>query len=65
MNGELERDRVKKWISTLQKDDAKSLPDEDKLDIGEIEPADRDVVIALLRQYADIVEKEPGCSPLA
>ncbi|KAE8978267.1 hypothetical protein PR001_g24891 [Phytophthora rubi] len=65
LNGELERDRVAKWVATLKKDDARPLQDEDKLDIGDMEAADKDLVIALLRQYAGIVEKKPGCPPLA
>nr|KAE8922277.1 hypothetical protein PF009_g27457 [Phytophthora fragariae] len=65
LNGELERDRVAKWVAALKKDDARPLQDEDKLDIGDMETADKDLVIALLRQYAGIVEKKPGCPPLA
>ncbi|KAE8974204.1 hypothetical protein PF011_g24954 [Phytophthora fragariae] len=65
LNGELERDRVAKWVAVLKKDDAGPLQDEDKLDIGDMEAADKDLVIALLRQYAGIVEKKPGCPPLA
>ncbi|KAE9069150.1 hypothetical protein PF010_g26770 [Phytophthora fragariae] len=65
LNGELERDRVAKWVAALKKDDARPLQDEDKLDIGDMEAADKDLVIALLRQYAGIVEKKPGCPPLA
>ncbi|KAE8889918.1 hypothetical protein PF001_g26656 [Phytophthora fragariae] len=65
LNGERERDRVAKWVAALKKDDARPLQDEDKLDIGDMEAADKDLVIALLRQYAGIVEKKPGCPPLA
>jgi len=65
MNGELERKRVAEWVKKLRKDDAKPLSNEDSLDIGEMEPADRDLLIALLRQHADIVEKKEGCPPLA
>lgn len=65
VNGELERARVAEWVATLRKDDAQPLRDEEKLDIGEMETADRDLVIALLRQYADIVEKKEGCPPLS
>jgi hypothetical protein len=65
MKGELERKRVAKWVKTLRKDDAKPLSNEDSLSIGEMEPADRDLVIALLRQHAGIVEKKEGCPPLA
>ncbi|KAE9001222.1 hypothetical protein PR001_g18584 [Phytophthora rubi] len=54
-NGELERTRVAKWVAALKKDDARPLQDEDKLDIGDMEVADKDLVIALLRQYAGIV----------
>ncbi|KAE9159427.1 hypothetical protein PF005_g32044, partial [Phytophthora fragariae] len=46
-------------------DTVKDGMDEDKLDIGDMEAADKDLVIALLRQYAGIVEKKPGCPPLA
>jgi len=52
MNGELE-------------EDAPPLKNEDQLDIGEMEAADKDLVVALLRQYADIAEKKTGCPPLA
>ncbi|KAE9059803.1 hypothetical protein PF007_g30828 [Phytophthora fragariae] len=65
LNGDLERDRVAKWVAALKKNDARPLQDEDKLDIGDMEAADKDLVIALLRQYAGIVEKKPGCPPLA
>ncbi|KAE9268822.1 hypothetical protein PF001_g29500 [Phytophthora fragariae] len=65
LNGELESDRVAKWVAALKKGDARPLQDEDKLDIGDMEAADKDLVIALLRQYAGIVEKKPGCPPLA
>lgn len=34
LNGELERERVAKWVKTLRKEDAEPLKDEDKLDIG-------------------------------
>ncbi|GMF31601.1 unnamed protein product [Phytophthora fragariaefolia] len=65
LNGELERARVAEWIATLKKGDAAPLSNEDNLDIGDMEAADKDLVIALLRQYADIVEKKQGCPPLA
>ncbi|KAE9091580.1 hypothetical protein PF006_g24895 [Phytophthora fragariae] len=65
LNGELERDRVAKWVDALKKDVARPLQDEDKLDIGDMEAADKDLVIALLRQYAGIVVKKPGCPLLA
>ncbi|OWZ07751.1 polyprotein [Phytophthora megakarya] len=65
LNGELERKRVAQWVSRLRKEDAKPLKNEDKLDIGEMKQKDRDLVIALLRQYTEIVEKKPGCPPKA
>ncbi|GMF33023.1 unnamed protein product [Phytophthora fragariaefolia] len=65
LNGELERARVAEWIATLKKGDAAPLADEDKLNIGDMKAADKDLVIALLRQYADIVEKKQGCPSLA
>ncbi|KAE9323043.1 hypothetical protein PF008_g17457 [Phytophthora fragariae] len=65
LNGDLERDRVAKWVAALKKNDARPLQDEDKVDIGDMEAADKDLAIALLRQYAGIVEKKPGCPPLA
>ncbi|POM70943.1 Gag-pol fusion protein, partial [Phytophthora palmivora] len=65
VNGELERERVAAWVSKLKKEDAEPLTDEEKLDIGEMEQEDRDLVIALLRQYSGIVEKKTGCPPLA
>jgi hypothetical protein len=49
----------------LRKEDAPPLKNEDQLDIGEMEAADKDLVVALLRQYADIAEKKTGCPPLA
>ncbi|GMF58780.1 unnamed protein product [Phytophthora fragariaefolia] len=64
LNGELERARVAEWIATLKKGDAAPPSNENKLDIGDMEAADKDLVIALLRQYADIVEKKQGCPPL-
>ncbi|KAE9088509.1 hypothetical protein PF010_g19354 [Phytophthora fragariae] len=54
-NGELERTRVAKWVAALKKDDARPLQDEDKLDIIDMEVADKDLVIALLWQYAGIM----------
>ncbi|KAE9104974.1 hypothetical protein PF010_g13192 [Phytophthora fragariae] len=65
LNDELGRDRVAKWVAALKKDDARPLQYEDKLGIGDMEVADKDLVIALLWQYAGIVEKKPGCPPLA
>ncbi|OWZ01605.1 hypothetical protein PHMEG_00026971, partial [Phytophthora megakarya] len=65
VNGELERERVAAWVSKLKKEDPEPLTDEEKLDIGEMEQEDRDLVIALLRQYSGIVEKKTGCLPLA
>ncbi|KAE8953370.1 hypothetical protein PF011_g32428 [Phytophthora fragariae] len=65
MSGELERDRVKEWEMKLRKDDAAPLTAEAKLHIGGMEPADKDLVVAVLRQYAEIVNKKPGCPPLA
>ncbi|GMF55341.1 unnamed protein product [Phytophthora fragariaefolia] len=64
-NGELERAMVAEWIAMLKKGDAAPLANEDKLDIGDMEAADKDLGIPLLRQYADIVEKKQGCPPLA
>ncbi|GMF28491.1 unnamed protein product [Phytophthora fragariaefolia] len=65
LNGELERARVAEWVATLRKEDAAPLKNEEQLGIGEMEAADRDLVVALLRQYADIVEKKEGCPPLS
>ncbi|OWZ02367.1 Retroelement, partial [Phytophthora megakarya] len=65
LNGELERKRVAQWVSRLRKEDAKPLQNEDKSDIGEMKQKDRDLVIALLRQYTEIVEKKLGCPPKA
>lgn len=65
LNGELERARVADWVSTLRKQDAEPLKNEDQLDIGEMEAADRDLVVALLRQFSEIVEKKEGCPPLS
>ncbi|POM64080.1 Hypothetical protein PHPALM_20442 [Phytophthora palmivora] len=65
VNGELERERVAAWVSKLKKEYAEPLTDEEKLDISEMEQEDRDLVIALLRQYSGIVEKKTGCPPLA
>ncbi|KAE8882656.1 hypothetical protein PF001_g24270 [Phytophthora fragariae] len=65
MNGELERAHVAEWVAKLKKDDAAPLTNEDSLDIGEIRLEERDLVVALLRQYANIVEKKKGCPPLA
>ncbi|KAE8989886.1 hypothetical protein PR001_g21649 [Phytophthora rubi] len=65
MNGELERARVAKWVSTLRKEDAAPLTNEASLQIGDMEPKDKDLFIALLRQYAEIIEKKEGCPPLA
>lgn len=65
VNGELERKRVAAWVSTLRKEDAPALNDEDSLDIGDMAAEDRALIVALLRQYAEIVEKKEGCPPLA
>ncbi|KAE9018635.1 hypothetical protein PR001_g14085 [Phytophthora rubi] len=65
MNGELERARVAKWVSTLRKEDSAPLTNEASLQIGDVEPKDKDLFIALLRQYAEIIEKKEGCPPLA
>ncbi|GMF24511.1 unnamed protein product [Phytophthora fragariaefolia] len=65
MNGELERARVAEWVATLRKEDAAPLKEENKLQIGEMKMADKDLVLALLRQYSDIVEKKEGCPPLS
>ncbi|KAE8954519.1 hypothetical protein PR002_g32064 [Phytophthora rubi] len=65
LNGELEKARVREWVSTLKKEDGEPLKNEASLDIGDMEPDERDLVIALLRPYAPIVEKKEGCPPLA
>ncbi|GMF47160.1 unnamed protein product [Phytophthora fragariaefolia] len=65
MNGELERTRVSEWVAKLKKEDAVPLYDESSMNIGEMEPEDRALVIALLRQTAEIVNKKDGCPPLA
>ncbi|GMF18402.1 unnamed protein product [Phytophthora fragariaefolia] len=52
MNGEFERARVAVWVTKLRKEDAEPLKDEHKLQIGEMGLADRDLVLALLRQHA-------------
>jgi hypothetical protein len=57
LNGELERARVDEWVATLKKEDSQPLKNEESLDIGEMEPEDRDLVISLLRNYREIVEK--------
>jgi hypothetical protein len=48
----------------LRKEDAAPLADEEKLNIGEMDLADKELVIALLRQYPEIMNKKPGCPPL-
>jgi hypothetical protein len=65
LNGELERARVAEWVATLKTEDSQPLKNEESLDIGEMEPKDRDLVISLLRNYSEIVEKKEGCPPLA
>lgn len=65
MNGELERERVASWVATLRSENTVPLTNEDSLDLGEMEDADRELVIALLRQYACIVEKKERCPPLS
>ncbi|GMF19842.1 unnamed protein product [Phytophthora fragariaefolia] len=65
MNGELERTRVSEWVAKLKKEDAAPLYDESSMNIGEMEPEDRALVIALLLQYAEIVNKKDGCPSLA
>lgn len=65
LNGELERALVAEWVTTLRKQEAVPLKNEDQLDIGEMEASDRDLVVALLRQFSDIVEKKEGCPPLS
>lgn len=65
MNGELERARVVEWVAKLRRRNAEPLQDEDKLEIGEMEQADKDLVITLLRQFPEIVNKKAGCPPLA
>lgn len=65
LNGELERERVLEWMEPLRNDDAKTLKDEDKLAIGEMEPKGICLVIALLRQCSVIVEMKQECPPLA
>jgi hypothetical protein len=65
VNDELERKKVAKWVATLRKEDAPPLKNEEQLNIGEMESVDKDLVIALLRQYAEIAEKKMGCPPLA
>lgn len=65
LNGELEQTRVAEWVKTLSTEEALPLTDEDKLDIGDMEPSDRELVVALLRRYRGIVEKKKGCPPLA
>ncbi|KAE9030761.1 hypothetical protein PR003_g11978 [Phytophthora rubi] len=65
LNRELERNRVVKWVAALKKEYARPLLDEDQLGIGDMEVTDMDLGIALLRQYAGIVERKPGCPPLA
>lgn len=65
VNGEFERTRVAEWVSKLREKGAAPLKDEDKLNIGEMEAEDRELVLALLRQYADVVERKEGCPPLS
>ncbi|GMF56193.1 unnamed protein product [Phytophthora fragariaefolia] len=43
MNGEFERARVAEWVTQLRDEDAEPLKDEHKLQIGEMELADRDL----------------------
>lgn len=65
LNGELDRERVAQWVVQLRDLDTKPLSDKADLDIGDMAPSDRALVIALLRQYAFIVEKKDGCPPLS
>ncbi|KAE9338135.1 hypothetical protein PR003_g11657, partial [Phytophthora rubi] len=53
LNGELERDRVAKWVAALKKDDAGPLQDEDKLDIGHggRRQGPRDCITAAVRRH--------------
>ncbi|GMF58573.1 unnamed protein product [Phytophthora fragariaefolia] len=65
LNGELERARAAERIAKLKKIGTVPLASEDTLDIGEMQPEERDLVVALIWQYPNTVEKKEGCSPLA
>ncbi|GMF57916.1 unnamed protein product [Phytophthora fragariaefolia] len=65
MNGGLDRQCVAERLATLCNKEAKPLTEDDKLDIGEMEAADRSLVVAILRQYAVSVEKKEGSPPLS
>ncbi|KAJ8548783.1 hypothetical protein ON010_g10888 [Phytophthora cinnamomi] len=58
--GELERQRVAEWASTLKVTNAPSLASEEAINIGEMEPAAWAVVVAVLRRFRQAVENKEG-----
>lgn len=64
IEGQLSRTRVQKWLDKEMDSRAKPLSNEDELQIGEMEDADRELLLKLLRNYPALLEPRAGCPPL-
>lgn len=62
LNGELDRERVRVWLQELCTT-TKPLSKEEELVIGDMDQEDKDLTLALLRNYPSLLEPKKGCPP--
>ncbi|KAE8998430.1 hypothetical protein PR001_g19320 [Phytophthora rubi] len=64
MNGDLERDKVERWIKDVLKARVEPLINEAGLSIGEMADDDRQLLLQLLRNHPTTIEPRKGCPPM-
>ncbi|KAE9070650.1 hypothetical protein PF010_g26181 [Phytophthora fragariae] len=64
MNGDLERDKVERWIKDVLKARVEPLINEADLSIGEMADDDRQLLLQLLLNYPSTIEPRKGCPPM-
>lgn len=64
MNGDLDRDKVLQWLESELQAKTEPLSNEEDLHLGDMDDADKDLLLRLLRNYPALLEARTGCPPL-
>lgn len=64
MNGDLDRDKVLQWLEGELQAKTEPLSNEEDLHLGDMDAADKDLLLRLLRNYPALLEARTGCPPL-
>ncbi|GMF55251.1 unnamed protein product [Phytophthora fragariaefolia] len=64
MDGEFERERVRRWIELIMKTQAEPLSNEKDQAIGEMDAKDKELLLMLLRNCPELFEPREGCPPM-